>query len=145
MAGQEGRHGVSRENAGFGFVPVSSDAPPGRDEDRFHILISTDVLAEGVNLQQCRNIINEVIPGGRTGEIVFSQIRTEIESLRHEENDLLVNAGETPWPIPARSTGRNYGRVRSCMARRSRPWRGERVPAWLAAQSRDTFFCPPRG
>jgi hypothetical protein len=159
VAGQESRHGVSREDAVFGFVPVSSDAPPGRDEDRFDILISTDVLAEGVNLQQCRNIINydlpwnpmrlvqrhgridrigsphsdvymwcffpdrqldellnleerirrklaqaaasigvesEVIPGGRTGEVVFSQTRTEIESLRHEENDLLVNAGEDP-------------------------------------------------
>ena len=131
-------------------MPVSSDAPPGRDEDRFDILISTDVLAEGVNLQQCRNIINydlpwnpmrlvqrhgridrigsphsdvymwcffpdrqldellnleerirrklaqaaasigvesEVIPGGRTGEVVFSQTRTEIESLRREDNE----------------------------------------------------------
>ena len=32
------------------------------DEDRFDILISTDVLAEGVNLQQCRHIINYDLP-----------------------------------------------------------------------------------
>ncbi|MHB0961122.1 MAG: helicase-related protein [Pirellulaceae bacterium] len=159
VAGQESRGGVSREDAVFGFVPVSSDAPPARSEDRFDILISTDVLAEGVNLQQCRNIINydlpwnpmrlvqrhgridrigsrhadvymwcffpdrqldellnleqrirrklaqaagsigvesEVIPGGPTSEVVFSQTRTEIESLRREDNDLLVNAGEDP-------------------------------------------------
>ena len=62
VAGQESRHGVSRENAVFGFVPESSDAPAGRDEDRFDILITTDVLAEGVNLQQCRNIINYDLP-----------------------------------------------------------------------------------
>ena len=159
VAGQESRHGVSRENAVFGFVPESSDAPKGRDEDSFDILITTDVLAEGVNLQQCRNIINydlpwnpmrlvqrhgridrigsphsdvfmwcffpdkqleellkleerirrklaqaaasigvesEVIPGGATGEVVFSQTRAEIESLRSEDNELLVNAGEDP-------------------------------------------------
>lgn len=159
VAGQESRHGVSRENAVFGFVPESSDAPKGRDGDSFDILITTDVLAEGVNLQQCRNIINydlpwnpmrlvqrhgridrigsphadvfmwcffpdkqleellnleerirrklaqaaasigvesEVIPGGATGEVVFSQTRAEIESLRREDNELLVNAGEDP-------------------------------------------------
>ena len=159
VAGQESRGGVSREDAVFGFVPVSSEAPPARNEDRFDILITTDVLAEGVNLQQCRNIINydlpwnpmrlvqrhgridrigsrhadvymwcffpdrqldellnleqrirrklaqaaasigvesEVIPGGPTGEVVFSQTRAEIESLRREDNDLLVNAGEDP-------------------------------------------------
>ena len=62
VAGQESRGGVSRENAVFGFVPESSDAPAGRDEDRFDILITTDVLAEGVNLQQCRNIINYDLP-----------------------------------------------------------------------------------
>ena len=62
VAGQERRHGVSREDAVFGFAPLSSEAPGGRDEDRFDILISTDVLAEGVNLQQCRNIINYDLP-----------------------------------------------------------------------------------
>jgi len=37
VAGQESRGGVSRENAVFGFVPESSDAPAGRNEDRFDI------------------------------------------------------------------------------------------------------------
>ena len=159
VAGQERRGGVSREDAVFGFVPESSDAPPGRDADLYDVLITTDVLAEGVNLQQCRNIINydlpwnpmrlvqrhgridrigskhadvyvqcffpdkrldallnlenrirrklaqaaatigiesEVIPGGATSEVVFSQTRAEIESLRREETDLLETAGEDP-------------------------------------------------
>lgn len=158
-AGQERRHGISREDAVFGFVPKSSEAPAGRDEDRFDILISTDVLAEGVNLQQCRNIINydlpwnpmrlvqrhgridrigslhpdvfvrcffpdkqldalldlenrirrklaqaaasigvesEVIPGGATKEVVFTETRKDIEALRREETDLLETAGEDP-------------------------------------------------
>ncbi|MGB9006128.1 MAG: helicase-related protein, partial [Candidatus Aminicenantales bacterium] len=58
----ESRHGITREQAVFGFVPISSEAPPGRDEDRFDILVTTDVLAEGVNLQQCRHIINYDLP-----------------------------------------------------------------------------------
>jgi len=62
VAGQESRSGVSRESAVFSFVPVSSQAPPGRDDDLYDILITTDVLAEGVNLQQCRNIINYDLP-----------------------------------------------------------------------------------
>lgn len=62
VAGRESRGGVSRENAIFGFAPRSSEAPPGRDEDRFDILLATDVLAEGQNLQQCRNIINFDLP-----------------------------------------------------------------------------------
>jgi len=159
VAGQESRRGVSREDAVFGFVPLSAEAPPGRDEDRYDILITTDVLAEGVNLQQCRNIINydlpwnpmrlvqrhgridrigsphsevyllcffpdkrldalldlerrirrklaaaaasigvesEVIPGGATNEVVFSETRQEIEKLRREDADILVTAGEDP-------------------------------------------------
>jgi hypothetical protein len=159
VSGQESRSGVSREDAVFGFVPESSDAPPGRDEDRFDVLITTDVLAEGVNLQQCRNVINydlpwnpmrlvqrhgridrigsphadvyvqcffpddrldalldlenrirrklaqaaasigvesEVIPGGAVSNVVFSQTRSEIESLRREETDILNTAGEDP-------------------------------------------------
>ncbi|MBI2899296.1 MAG: helicase [Planctomycetes bacterium] len=60
-AGQGARQGVSREDAVFGFVPESSEAPPGT-EDRYDILIATDVLAEGLNLQQCRNIINYDLP-----------------------------------------------------------------------------------
>jgi hypothetical protein len=41
-------------------------------------------------------IESEVIPGGATSEVVFSQTRAEIESLRREETDLLETAGEDP-------------------------------------------------
>ena len=37
-------------------------APADRREDRYDLLISTDVLAEGVNLQQCRHIVNFDMP-----------------------------------------------------------------------------------
>lgn len=53
---------MSRQTAVYGFAPVSSEAPPGRDDDKFDILVATDVLAEGVNLQQCRHIINYDLP-----------------------------------------------------------------------------------
>lgn len=46
----------------FGFAPTSMEAPPARDQDRYDILVSTDVLAEGVNLQQARHIINYDLP-----------------------------------------------------------------------------------
>jgi SNF2 family DNA or RNA helicase len=42
------------------FAPISSGS--SRQEDLIDILISTDVLAEGVNLQQCRHIINYDMP-----------------------------------------------------------------------------------
>ncbi|HXF46865.1 MAG TPA: helicase-related protein, partial [Burkholderiaceae bacterium] len=62
VAGTRGGDDLSRERAIFGFAPVSSEAPPGLDDDRFDLMLSTDVLAEGVNLQQCRNIINFDLP-----------------------------------------------------------------------------------
>jgi superfamily II DNA or RNA helicase len=46
----------------FGFAPVSSQAPKGRAEDKYDLLVATDVLAEGVNLQQARHIINFDLP-----------------------------------------------------------------------------------
>lgn len=61
-AGHESRSGVSREHAVYGFAPESSGAPPSQREDRFDILLCTDVLAEGMNLQQSRNIINYDLP-----------------------------------------------------------------------------------
>jgi hypothetical protein len=51
---------VSRQHAVAGFAPVSTESPNA--EDRFDLLIATDVLAEGVNLQQCRHIINYDVP-----------------------------------------------------------------------------------
>jgi hypothetical protein len=51
---------VGRQGAVTGFAPISTEAPDA--DDRFDILIATDVLAEGVNLQQCRHIVNYDVP-----------------------------------------------------------------------------------
>ena len=53
---------VSRRQAVQGFAPISMEAPRGEDADIYDLAISTDVLAEGVNLQQCRHIINFDMP-----------------------------------------------------------------------------------
>ena len=53
---------VSRERAIQGFAPISMEAPAGSDADLYDLLISTDVLAEGVNLQQCRHVVNFDMP-----------------------------------------------------------------------------------
>jgi hypothetical protein len=58
VAGHESRYGVGRDAAVHGFAPQSSGGSPtnsGDDPDRFDLLIATDVLAEGMNLQDCRN------------------------------------------------------------------------------------------
>lgn len=62
VAGNEVRRGVSRSDAIWGFAPESAGAPPGSQEDRFDLLVCTDVLAEGLNLQQSCNIINFDLP-----------------------------------------------------------------------------------
>src|SRR5699024_11040838 len=49
------------EEAILGFAPVSSQAPDGH-ADKYDIIVTTDVLAEGVNLQQARHIINYDLP-----------------------------------------------------------------------------------
>ena len=46
----------------WGFAPKTTDAPEGDDEDLYDIVVTTDVLAEGVNLQQAGNIINYDLP-----------------------------------------------------------------------------------
>lgn len=46
----------------FGFAPRTTEAPPNRDDDLYDVLVTTDVLAEGVNLQQARHIINYDLP-----------------------------------------------------------------------------------
>ena len=53
---------VSRQRAVQGFAPVSMEAPAAQDDDLYDLMIATDVLAEGVNLQQCRHIINFDMP-----------------------------------------------------------------------------------
>jgi hypothetical protein len=62
VAGEETDLGIPRKEAVFGFAPVSSEAPAGLDQDQFDVLVTTDVLAEGMNLQDCRNIINYDLP-----------------------------------------------------------------------------------
>ena len=54
--------GGDRSDVLWGFAPKTTDAPAGRDQDRYDILVTTDVLAEGVNLQQARHIINYDLP-----------------------------------------------------------------------------------
>ena len=53
---------VSRQQAVQGFAPISMEASAGQDADLYDLAITTDVLAEGVNLQQCRHIINFDMP-----------------------------------------------------------------------------------
>ena len=51
-----------KEDVLWGFAPNTTDAPEGFNDDRFDIVVTTDVLAEGVNLQQARHIINYDLP-----------------------------------------------------------------------------------
>lgn len=44
----------------WGFAPHTTDSPD--PDDRYDIVVTTDVLAEGVNLQQARHIINYDLP-----------------------------------------------------------------------------------
>ena len=62
VSGSQKFGGVSKDDAVLGFAPDSMQAGPGADTDRYDILITTDILAEGVNLQQCRHIINYDVP-----------------------------------------------------------------------------------
>ncbi len=60
LGGQSGAAG--KEAVVWGFAPRTSDAPEGSDDDLYDIVVTTDVLAEGVNLQQARHIINYDLP-----------------------------------------------------------------------------------
>lgn len=62
VSGTEVRNGVPRDKALHGFAPVSTGALPPDTEDLYDLLLCTDVLAEGMNLQQCRNVINYDLP-----------------------------------------------------------------------------------
>jgi hypothetical protein len=62
VSGAEARGGVARHKALHGFAPVSTGALPPDTDDRFDLLFCTDVLAEGMNLQQCRNVVNYDLP-----------------------------------------------------------------------------------
>jgi len=45
--------------------------------------------------------------GSPTGEVIYSQIAPEIESLRDENNEILVNAGEDPLAHTGKNIDRN--------------------------------------
>jgi len=62
VSGTEVRSGIQREKAIYGFAPLTTGALPPDNQDLFDLLLSTDVLAEGMNLQQCRNVINYDLP-----------------------------------------------------------------------------------
>lgn len=62
VSGRDSRNEIRREAAVYGFAPVSTKAPPGKGDDLYDLLLTTDVLAEGMNLQQCRNVINFDLP-----------------------------------------------------------------------------------
>jgi hypothetical protein len=51
----------ARQRIIWSFVPTSSGAPPDTP-DTTDLLLSTDILAEGVNLQQCGRVINFDLP-----------------------------------------------------------------------------------
>ncbi|EJN59701.1 helicase-related protein [Halogranum rubrum] len=61
VSGADSKRGITREQAVYGFAPNSSDAPPSAT-DEFDILVTTDVLGQGVNLQEARTVINYDLP-----------------------------------------------------------------------------------
>jgi hypothetical protein len=62
MVSISGDSSIDKTQVMYGFAPMSTEAPPGSDADLYDLLICTDVLAEGVNLQQARNVINYDLP-----------------------------------------------------------------------------------
>ncbi len=60
VTGSDSDSGMNREAAVQGFAPETSGRSGGPDQ--FDILVTTDVLAEGLNLQTCRNIVNYDLP-----------------------------------------------------------------------------------
>lgn len=62
LSGSEAYDDVGRQHAIYGFAPRSMEAPPALDEDKYDILVTTDILSEGMNLQQAARIINWDLP-----------------------------------------------------------------------------------
>jgi len=61
ISGDEWRGGIKREDAIKQFAPSAAGAHEDVP-DRYDILLSTDVISEGMNLQDCCNIINFDLP-----------------------------------------------------------------------------------
>ncbi len=62
LSGTESYDDVGRQHAIYGFAPRSMEAPPALDDDKYDILVTTDILSEGMNLQQAARIINYDLP-----------------------------------------------------------------------------------
>lgn len=56
-----GADGIDKTDVLHRFAPISTEAPAGTSDD-YDIVLTTDVVAEGVNLQQARHIINYDLP-----------------------------------------------------------------------------------
>ncbi|WP_051882293.1 helicase-related protein [Parvularcula oceani] len=56
----DGEGDVTKARATEGFTPRTAGSPGA--EDLYDLLITTDVLAEGVNLQDCRHVVNFDVP-----------------------------------------------------------------------------------
>jgi hypothetical protein len=61
VSGDKDRHNIPRNQAIKEFAP-SAAAPHENAQDRYDLLLSTDVISEGMNLQDCRNIVNFDLP-----------------------------------------------------------------------------------
>ncbi len=62
LSGSAEQGAKSKAKVVWGFAPLTTDAPQGSHEDLYDIVVTTDVLAEGVNLQQASHIINYDLP-----------------------------------------------------------------------------------
>lgn len=83
ISSSEQRGGVARDRAILEFAP--SAAPPGKAvEDRYDLLLSTDVISEGMNLQDCRNIVNFDLPWNPM-RLVQRHGRVDRITSRHEK------------------------------------------------------------
>lgn len=52
----------SKKEAVQGFAPHSTDTPNPDENDKFDILVATDVLGQGANLQDARHVVNYDLP-----------------------------------------------------------------------------------
>jgi superfamily II DNA/RNA helicase len=52
----------TKKEAVQGFAPYSTDAPNPDENDEFDILVTTDVLGQGANLQDARHVVNYDLP-----------------------------------------------------------------------------------
>ncbi|MCS7305220.1 MAG: phospholipase D-like domain-containing protein [Thermoguttaceae bacterium] len=83
ISGQPSRHGVPRDEAIKQFAPSAAN-PSEAVEDRYDLLLATDVISEGMNLQDCRNIINFDLPWNPM-RLVQRHGRVDRITSRHEK------------------------------------------------------------